>query len=45
MAPYENSLPGYTQAAADRFVDELYYEVKGLPPIVDGRRAMPRPPG
>ena len=42
MAPYENSLPGYTQAAADRFADELYYEVKGLPPVVDGRRAMPR---
>jgi len=45
MARYENSLPGYTQAAADRFAEELYYEVKGLPPIVDGRRAMPRPPG
>lgn len=42
MAPYANSLPGYNQAAADRFVDELYYEVKGLPPLVDGRRAMPR---
>jgi hypothetical protein len=42
MAPYASSLPGYNQAAADRFADELYYEVKGLPPLVDGRRAMPR---
>jgi cyclase len=45
MAPYANSLPGYNQAAADRFADELYYEVRGLPPLVEGRRAMPRPPG
>ena len=44
MAPYASSLPGYNQPAADRFADELYYEVKGLPPLVDGRRAMPRPP-
>ncbi len=44
MAPYASSLPGYTQAAADRFADELYYEAKGLPPLVNGRRAMPRPP-
>jgi cyclase len=42
FAPYQASLPGYNQAAADRFVDELYLEAKGLPPIVDGRRAMPR---
>ena len=42
MGPYKNSLPGYNQPAADRFVDELYYEVKTLPPLVNGRRAMPR---
>jgi len=42
MNPYEASLPGYNQPAADRFVEELYYEAKGLPPLVNGRRAMPR---
>jgi glyoxylase-like metal-dependent hydrolase (beta-lactamase superfamily II) len=45
MKPYAASLPGYNQAAADRFVEELYYEAKGLPPLVNGRRAMPRAPG
>lgn len=42
LAPYAKSLPGYNQAAADRFSDELYYEVKGLPPLENGRRVMPR---
>lgn len=41
--PYENVWPGYNQAASDRFVEELYLEAKGLPPLVNARRAMPRP--
>ncbi len=40
--PYENVWPGYNKAASDRFVEELYLEAKGLPVIVNGRRAMPR---
>lgn len=42
MKPYAASLPGYNQAAADRFVEELYLEAKGLPPLVNGRRAFPK---
>ena len=41
-APYDASTLGDTQQSKDRFISELYAEAKPLPPIVDGRRAMPR---
>jgi cyclase len=42
-APYDASTLGDTQQSKDRFVEELYNEsTTDLPPIVDGRRQMPR---
>ena len=42
-APYDASTLGDTQQSKDRFVQELYNEsATDLPPIVDGRRKMPR---
>jgi glyoxylase-like metal-dependent hydrolase (beta-lactamase superfamily II) len=40
--PYDSVTLGDTQQSKDRFIQELYAEVKPLPPIVDGRRKMPR---
>ena len=40
--PYDNITLGDTQSSKDRFVQEVYVEDKGLPPIVDGRRKIPR---
>jgi glyoxylase-like metal-dependent hydrolase (beta-lactamase superfamily II) len=40
--PYDGATLGDTQQSKDRFISELYYEDQGLPPIVDGRRKMPR---
>jgi glyoxylase-like metal-dependent hydrolase (beta-lactamase superfamily II) len=42
--PYDKPDSGEDAASTKRFVTELYYESKGLPPLVNGRRAMPRPP-
>jgi cyclase len=43
-APYDASTLGDTQQSKDRFVEELYNEsTTDLPPIVNGRRQMPRP--
>jgi hypothetical protein len=42
--PYDASTKGDDATSIKRFVSELYYEAKGLPAVVDGRRAMPRPP-
>ena len=41
-APYESTTLGDTQQSKDRFITEVYDEAGGLPPIVDGKRAMPR---
>jgi glyoxylase-like metal-dependent hydrolase (beta-lactamase superfamily II) len=42
-APYDKSTLGDTQQSKDRFVQELYAESnKELPPIMDGRRQMPK---
>jgi len=30
--------------AWDRFITEVYDEVKGFPPVVDGKRTMPKHP-
>jgi hypothetical protein len=33
---------GDTQQSKDRFIQEAYDEVKDFPPVVDGKRTMPR---
>ena len=43
LKPYSGQNKGEDAASTKRFLDELYYEAKGLPPVVNGRRAMPRP--
>lgn len=40
--PYDASTLGDTQQSKDRFITEVYDEVKDFPPVVDGKRAMPR---
>jgi cyclase len=41
-APYDKSTQGDTQDSKDRFITEVYDEVKDFPPVVDGKRTMPR---
>jgi cyclase len=41
-APYDKTTQGDTQDSKDRFITEAYDEVKDFPPVVDGRRTMPR---
>lgn len=41
-APYDASTLGDTEQSKNRFITEVYHELGGLPPIVDGKRAMPR---
>ena len=43
-APYDTTTLGDTQQSKDRFITEVYDEVKDFPPIVDGKRTMPRHP-
>ena len=43
-APYDKVTLGDTQQSKDRFLTEVYDEVKDFPPIVDGKRTMPRHP-
>ena len=40
-APYDASTQGDTQQSKDRFITEVYDEVKDFPSVVDGKRAMP----
>jgi cyclase len=40
-APYDKATLGDTQQSKDRFITEVYDEVKDFPPIVDGKRTMP----
>ena len=42
--PYDETTQGDTQRSKDRFITEVYDEVKDFPPIVNGRRAMPTHP-
>jgi len=42
-APYDAKTAGDDPSSIKRYITENYYEVKGLPPIVDGRRNMPTP--
>jgi cyclase len=44
-APYDASTLGDTKESKDRFVSEVYNEIKDFPPVVDGMRQMPRPAG
>jgi glyoxylase-like metal-dependent hydrolase (beta-lactamase superfamily II) len=39
--PYDKTTMGDTQASKDRFITEVYDEVKDFPPVVDGKRTMP----
>ena len=41
-APYDKTTQGDTQQSKDRFITEVYDEVKDFPPVVDGKRTMPR---
>ena len=43
-APYDKTTQGDTQQSKDRFITEAYDEVTGFPPIVDGKRTMPKRP-
>jgi cyclase len=43
-APYDKTTQGDTQQSKDRFITEVYDEVKDFPAIVDGKRAMPKHP-
>jgi glyoxylase-like metal-dependent hydrolase (beta-lactamase superfamily II) len=39
--PYDKATLGDTQQSKDRFIAEVYDEVKDFPPIIDGKRTMP----
>ena len=39
---YDATTPGDTKQSKDRFITEVYDEVKDFPPVVDGKRTMPR---
>ena len=43
-APYDKTTQGDTQQSKDRFITEVYDEVKDFPPVVDGKRTMPTHP-
>jgi hypothetical protein len=39
---YDKTTLGDTQQSKDRFITEVYDEVKDFPPVVDGKRTMPQ---
>jgi len=41
-APYDKTTEGDTQQSKDRFITEAFDEAKDFPPVVDGKRTMPR---
>jgi len=43
-APYDRTTQGDTQQSKDRFITEVYDEVKDFPAVVDGKRTMPNHP-
>ena len=43
-APYDKTTLGDTQQSKDRFITEVFDEVKDFPPVVDGKRTMPAHP-
>jgi glyoxylase-like metal-dependent hydrolase (beta-lactamase superfamily II) len=40
-APYDATTAGDVPSSIRRYITETWYEVKGLPPIVNGRRTIP----
>ena len=42
-APYDANTAGDDPNSIRRYITETFFEVKGLPPIVNGRRTMPSP--
>src|ERR1700726_5130170 len=44
-APYDATTLGDTKQSKDRFITEVYNEVKDFPPVVNGERNMPRRTG
>jgi cyclase len=44
-APYDGTTQGDTKQSKDRFISEVYDEVKDFPPVVNGERKMPRRTG
>src|SRR5271169_4009702 len=40
-APYDATTLGDTKQSKDRFISEVYDEVKDFPPVVNGKRKMP----
>lgn len=43
-APYDKTTLGDTQQSKDRFITEVFDEVKDFPAVVDGKRTMPSHP-
>ena len=43
-APYDKTTQGDTKESKDRFITEVYDEVKDFAPVVDGKRSMPKHP-
>ncbi len=43
-APYDATTHGDTAQSRDRFITEVYDEVRDFPPVVDGKRTMPSRP-
>lgn len=41
-APYDATTLGDTKQSKDRFITEVYDELKDFPPVVNGMRSMPR---
>jgi cyclase len=41
-APYDATTLGDTQQSKDRFITEVYNEVKDFPAVINGERKMPR---
>jgi glyoxylase-like metal-dependent hydrolase (beta-lactamase superfamily II) len=41
-APYDATTEGDTKQSKDRFITEVYDEIKDFPPVVNGERKMPR---
>src|SRR6202166_1635611 len=44
-APYDATTLGDTKQSKDRFITEVYDEMKDFPPVVNGKRKMPRRTG
>jgi hypothetical protein len=43
-APYDKATQGDTPESKARFITEVFDEVKDFPPVVDGKRTMPKHP-